>query len=305
MVEICDVSLYVMTCEFGAPTQLEKIDMLDFADLVALNKFERKGAEDALRNVRKQYRRNRNLFEVAGRGAAGLRHHRLPVQRPGTNVLYRAVLGPFQRARRAWPGNSSLEIAERESLKKYIIPPDRIHYLGEIVHAATRLPQNVEEQAKIARTLFQLQGARSQVRGRGKPRGRWTADRPSVDRKSAGGARQIIEDVAAVKASYRQDALVTKVRDKEIRTELYTTTLSGTKIPRVCLPDFEDWGEIVKWSMRKTLPGSSRTPPESSPSSGPRRIPSASSPARGPRSGPTDASTTYARTTTPSAFHRL
>jgi isobutyryl-CoA mutase len=253
VVGICDVSLYVMTCEFGAPTQLEKIDMLDFADLVALNKFERKGAEDALRNVRKQYRRNRNLFEVAD--------HELPVygtiasqfNDPGTNVLYRAMLDRInEKKTTGW--QSRLEIGERESLKQYIIPPDRVHYLGEIVHAVRGYRKTAEEQAKIARTLFQLSGAKAQVKGE--------AAAAELDQligtfsgKLQDEPRRIIDGWPSLKACYRQDVQITKVRDKEIRTELYTTSLSGTKIPKVCLPEYEDWGEIVKWSMKENVPG--------------------------------------------------
>jgi methylmalonyl-CoA mutase len=255
VVDISNVSLYVMTCEFGAPTQLEKIDMLDFADLVALNKFERKGAEDALRNVRKQYRRNRNLFEVADEELPVFGTIASQFNDPGTNVLYRAVLDQLN-AKKGLDWQSSLQITERESLKKYIIPPDRVHYLGEIVQAARNYRKTVVEQAKIARALFQLKGTRTMLEDAAAP----VAD---VDRlidgceaKLGEEARRIIETWPAVKASYRQDALVTKVRDKEIRTELYTTSLSGTRIPRVSLPDYEEWGEIVSWSMKENLPGS-------------------------------------------------
>ena len=253
VVRICDLSLYVMTCEFGAPTQLEKIDMLDFADLVALNKFERKGSEDALRNVRKQYRRNRNLFEVPD--------ERLPVfgtiasqfNDPGTNVLYRAVLDRFnERQGLGW--QSRLEVAERESLKRYVIPPDRVHYLGEIVHCLRGYRKTVEEQAALARTLFRLQGARELVQGEaaGAELDRLIA---SFDSRLQEEPRRILKAWPELKASYRGDELVTRVREKEIRTELYTTTLSGTRLPRVCVPDYQDWGEIVKWVMKENVPG--------------------------------------------------
>jgi len=253
VVKICDVSLYVMTCEFGAPTQLEKIDMLDFADLVALNKFERKGAEDALRNVRKQYRRNRNLLEVADESLPVYGTIASQFNDPGTNVLYRAMLDCFNE-KKGLALESKLDISERESLKKYIIPPDRIHYLGEIVHCVRNYRKNVEEQAKVARTLFQLKGTRALVQGEGT---KTELDRliGSCHARLQEAPRRIVEGWPALKASYRQEALVTKVRDKEIRTELYTTSLSGSKIARVCVPDYEDWGEIVKWTMKENVPG--------------------------------------------------
>ncbi|UPU37405.1 methylmalonyl-CoA mutase family protein [Geomonas paludis] len=253
VVEICDVSLYVMTCEFGAPTQLEKIDMLDFADLVALNKFERKGAEDALRNVRKQYRRNRNLFEIPDAELPVYGTIASQFNDPGTNVLYRALLDRVNEKKDVgW--SSRLEVTERESLKQYIIPPDRVHYLGEIVQAVRGYRKDVEEQAGVARTLFQLSGARAAVKGEGaiaeleQLMGAFSA-------KLQEEPRRIIDGWKSLKECYRQDAQVTRVRDKEIRTELYTTSLSGTRIPKVCLPDYQDWGEIVKWSMKENLPG--------------------------------------------------
>jgi methylmalonyl-CoA mutase len=253
VVGICDVSLYVMTCEFGAPTQLEKIDMLDFADLVAINKFERKGAEDALRNVRKQYRRNRNLFEVPD--------ERLPVigtiasqfNDPGTNVLYLSLLSAIND-KKGSALQSSLLITESESLKKYIIPPDRVHYLGEIVQAVRCYRRQVKEQSGVARRLFQLNGAR-EVLGE-------TASLAELDKQIAvfegklnEEPKRILKEWPELKASYRRDQLVTRVRDKEIRSDLYTTTLSGTRIPKVCLPDYEDWGEILRWCMFENAPG--------------------------------------------------
>ncbi|ACH39842.1 cobalamin-binding protein kinase (ArgK) (R)-methylmalonyl-CoA mutase fusion [Citrifermentans bemidjiense Bem] len=253
VVEICDVSLYVMTCEFGAPTQLEKIDMLDFADVVALNKFERKGAEDALRNVRKQYRRNRNLFEVTDEELPIFGTIASQFNDPGTNVLYLAVLNRFNEKKELkW--RSQLSAPEGDSLKQYIIPPDRIHYLGEIVQTARSYRKNVESQSKIARSLFQLKGARAQVQG---DAAQAELDQliQSTDAELQEEPRRIVEGWPELKASYKLDALVTRVRDKEIRTELFTTSLSGSRIPRVCVPDYEEWGEIVKWSLKENLPG--------------------------------------------------
>jgi len=253
VVGICDVSLYVMTCEFGAPTQLEKIDMLDFADLVALNKFERKGAEDALRNVRKQYRRNRNLFEPADAELPIFGTIASQFNDPGTNVLYLALLERFNE-KKGLALRSQLKVTERESLKQYVIPPERVHYLGEIVQTARSYRKTVESQAQLARKLFQLKGAREQVRGEAAAS---ELDRliGTLEGQLQEEPRRILDGWAELKASYRSEALVTRVRDKEIRTELYTTSLSGSRIARVCVPDYQDWGEIVKWSMKENLPG--------------------------------------------------
>lgn len=253
VVGVCDVSLYVMTCEFGAPTQLEKIDMLDFADVVAINKFERKGAEDALRNVRKQYRRNRNLFDVTDEELPVFGTIASQFNDPGTNILYLALLNAVN-GKKGTGWQSSLKIAERESLKKYIIPPDRVHYLGEIVHAVRGYRRQVREQAGIARRLFQLNGAREVLSEAGSLE---ELDRQIAlfDGRLHEEPKKILREWPELKASYRRDQLVTKVRDKEIRSDLYTTTLSGTRIPKVCIPDFADWGEILRWSMFENAPG--------------------------------------------------
>jgi methylmalonyl-CoA mutase len=253
VVGVCDVSLYVMTCEFGAPTQLEKIDMLDFADLVAINKFERKGAEDALRNVRKQYRRNRNLFDVADEALPVFGTIASQFNDPGTNVLYRALLDVVNgKKKTGW--HSSLQITEKESLKKYIIPPDRVHYLGEIVLAVRGYRKQVKEQVDVARRLFQLSGAR-ELLGDSAAGAELDTQLAIFDSRLHEEPKRILKEWPELKASYRRDQLITKVRDKEIRSDLYTTTLSGTRIPKVCLPDYADWGEILRWCMFENAPG--------------------------------------------------
>ena len=173
VVGVCDVSLYVMTCEFGAPIQLEKIEMLDFADLVAINKFEHKGAEDALRSVRKQYRRNRNLFDVADEELPVFGTIASQFNDPGTNVLYLALLKAIN-AKKGTAWHSSLQIAERESLKKYIIPPDRVHYLGEIVHTVRGYRKQVEEQAGDRPAAVPARRRQRGGRARAAPSKSWT-----------------------------------------------------------------------------------------------------------------------------------
>ena len=253
VVGVCDVSLYVMTCEFGAPTQLEKIDMLDFADVVAINKFERKGSEDALRNVRKQYRRNRNLFDIPDEALPVFGTIASQFNDPGTNVLYKALLAAIN-SKKGTDWASALAILETESLKKFIIPSDRVHYLGEIVQTVRGYRQRVLEQVAIARRLFQLSGAR-EVLGAGAAQGEIDKYLASFDARLQAEPKRILKDWPELKATYRRDQLVTRVRDKEIRSDLYTTSLSGTRIPKVCLPDFADWGEILRWSMFENAPG--------------------------------------------------
>ncbi len=253
VVGVCDVSLYVMTCEFGAPTQLEKIDMLDFADVVAINKFERKGAEDALRNVRKQYRRNRNIFDGADEDLPVFGTIASQFNDPGTNVLYRALI-EIINSKKGLSLHSSLPVTEKESLKKYIIPSDRIHYLGEIVQTVRGYRKQVKEQVGVARRLFQLNGAR-ELLGDSAAESALDKQLTVFNARLHEEPKRILQEWPELKASYRRDQLVTKVRDKEIRSDLYTTTLSGTRIPKVCLPDFADWGEILRWCMFENAPG--------------------------------------------------
>jgi methylmalonyl-CoA mutase len=254
VVPICDLSLYVMTSEFGAPTQLEKIDMLDFADLVAINKFDRKGSEDALRNVKKQYRRNRVLFDVPDEQVPVYGTIASQFNDPGTSVLYLALIGQLNQ-KRGLGWESKLKLAERDSLAKTIIPVDRIHYLGEIVQTVRGYRKTVEQQSKVARSLYQLKATHAMLPEGSDAANEVTSLIQSCDPKLHAEPRQLLGCWDELKQSYRQEALVTKVRDKEIRTELYTTSLSGTRITRVCVPDYSDWGDLLNWIMLENLPG--------------------------------------------------
>ena len=270
IVEVCDVSLYVMTSEFGAPTQLEKIDMLDFADLVALNKMEKKGAEDALRNVRKQVRRNRKLFEALDEEIPVFGTIASTFNDAGTNVLYRALIDKINE-KKGTNWRSSLQIDERESRRRHIIPPEQAGYLAEIARTTRDYRHETKEQSEAARRLFQVQGTRELLGCRPRALGAQAAtavpgDGEALDATLAALAqsceerllpetKQTLDAWPKLKKAYREPVMVTKVRGKEIRTETFTTSLSGTRIPKICLPDYEDWGEIVKWTRKENLPG--------------------------------------------------
>ncbi len=255
IIDVCDLSLYVMTSEFGAPTQLEKIDMLDFADLIALNKMEKRGAEDALRNVRKQYRRNRHLF-----GAAD---EELPVYGTiasqfndiGVNRLYRALIDKLNDKRKLdW--QSQLVAGEGQSIAQQIIPPEQVSYLAEITHTARAYGKKVKEQTEIGRQFYQLSGTRALLSEKCDCQ---VAELETLVEQSENALseenRKLLQKWPELKKAYREEVMITKVRDKEIRTELTTTTLSGTRIPKVCLPDFADYGEIIRWCMKENAPG--------------------------------------------------
>lgn len=254
VVPISDLSLYVMTAEFGAPTQLEKIDMLDFADLVVINKFERKGSEDALRNVKKQYRRNRNMFTEPDEKIPVFGTIAAQFNDPGTTILYLAMLAKLNEKKQlGW--HSGLQIPKESSLKKTVIPVERIHYLGEIIQTIRKYRINVVFQSEITRRIQQLQTAVQLVKEGSLAAAELDLLLENIREKQSEESRKLLDCWQQIKEDYSKDALVTKVRDKEIRTELFTNTLSGTRLPRVCLPRLSDNGDLLAWLMLENLPG--------------------------------------------------
>ncbi|MEE9393480.1 MAG: methylmalonyl-CoA mutase family protein [Planctomycetota bacterium] len=281
-----DVSLYVMTSEYGAATQLEKIDMLDFADLIAINKFDKPGSLDAMRDVKKQYRRNHQMFEAAEEEIPVYGTIASQFNDPGMNLLYRkvmeAIAAKTDAAFQPQPSAGARE-DEGESEKTFIIPAERVRYLAEIAEADGRDREFIEAQVSLARRLFQLQGAieslRDSARKRrpgeatGEPAGKVCApELPAQDGDSStlteliahyGELRgrldfdccQRLQAWPALYARYRAETYQFKVRDRTIELDLFSTTLSGTSIPRVALPTYEDWGEVLRWLLRENVPG--------------------------------------------------
>lgn len=255
--ELCDVSLYVMTSEFGAPTQLEKIDMLDYADMVVINKFERKGSEDALRQVQKQYQRNRGLFErdytempVYGTIASQFND-------AGTNQLFAALIEMLNvRANLEW----STSFSKKGTVEKQnvIIPNDRRYYLREIADTVYRYKKTAENEAEIARRFYQLEGALREVRKTENNETVVTAlqnIRNEVASQLTDESKDILENWEELTRKYAQEQLVTVVRDKEIKTTLQTKSLSGLMIPRISLPKYKDFGDILLWVYKENVPG--------------------------------------------------
>ncbi len=255
--EIADISLYVMTPEFGAASQLEKIDMLDFADVVAINKFDRKGAEDALRDVRKQVQRNRQDFtkpteEMPVYGAIAARY-----QDDGVTGLYVGLRDAIAKKGFKLPETRFEANPKRmPSPRDAIVPPARQRYLAEIAADVRAYHAKAQKQAALAREIQQLKSSKEMLEkagGEGKSLTPLIRDR---EERQDARARNLIENWPEVKASYAGDEYVVKIRDKEIRTNLVRTTLSGTKIRKVVLPRYEDHGELLKWMLLENLPGS-------------------------------------------------
>jgi methylmalonyl-CoA mutase len=257
---VCDLSMYVMTSEFGAPSQLEKIDMLDFADFVVINKFDRKGSEDAMREVRKQYRRNHNAFDLPDEEIPVYGTIASQFNDPGTNVLFASLMHKMVKKFGLDWDVSNLDTTPVKVHKTSLIPGDRTNYLQEIANTVRQYRAFVEEQSGIARKLYQLHGAKEAILASGEAKANELA--AVLDKQIAHFEEQlhpeckrILEQWPKLKETYRQDEFVTKVRDKEIKTKLYHTSLAGTRIPKVSLPNFEDWGEILRWSLLENVPG--------------------------------------------------
>ena len=250
--DFSDASLYVMTPEYGAATQLEKIDMLDFADLIALNKFDKRGAQDALRDVRKQYRRNHNLWEAKEEDLPVFGTIASQFNDPGMNSLYKALMDKIVERTQA-PLISSFEASQEQSEKQFIIPPARVRYLSEISESIRRYNDNIEQEARLASQLYQLKGAMEQL-GEESP----TSLNETYEFKYAnlsGEQQRLLEGWKEKLARYQADEFVYKVRNKEIRVETFTKSLSHSRIPRIAVPKYSDWGDIVRWSGQENFPG--------------------------------------------------
>ena len=256
--KISDISLYVMTAEFGAPSQLEKIDMIGYADLIAINKFEKVGSEDARRLVQKQYQREHLLFDRS--------YEEMPVfgtmasqfNDPGTNALFSALIQKLNETFHLnWSTKYSIE--EKPVKKNLIIPNNRRHYLLEIVETIRDYHKKVEEQVEIGRQLYQIEGTLKKARKENLPEEviqSLEQLREETEKRLTPESRNILRNWEQLKEAYRKDTFSVKVRNREIAIETKTKTLSGLEIPKVALPKFKDYGEILRWVYKENVPGS-------------------------------------------------
>lgn len=256
-----DIPMYVMTPEFGAASQLEKIDMLDFAEFVAINKFDRKGAADALRDVAKQVQRNKEAW--------GKRPEEMPVfgtmaarfNDDGVTALYQALKPRLAELGLPLRESKLPAVNVRHSTNQTpVVPPQRTRYLADIADTVRGYKKKAREQARIAREIQQLRASAEMLRV-GKPdkaRAAEAADDLALQREQQQdpSARKLLAQWPAMQQAYAGDEYVVKIRDKEIRTKLTTKSLSGTTIRKVSLPTYEDHGEILKWLMLENVPGS-------------------------------------------------
>ena len=255
IVEHSDISLYVMTPEYGAATQLEKIDMLDFADLIAINKFDKKGSLDALRDVQKQYQRNNQRFEES--------IEKMPVygtiasqfNDPGTNTLYAEVINKFNE-REIGDFNSSFEITDEMSEKIFVIPSNRTRYLSEISENNRAYDKWVLEQKEIAQKLYNINSS-LEILEKGSKSAKEELEKKykellkELDPKN----KSLIDEWPKLVKSYKEDIFNYQVRSNTLSIKTHTTSLSNNKIPKVTLPKYSGWGDLLHWQLQENVPG--------------------------------------------------
>ena len=254
-----DVSLYVMTPEYGAATQLEKIDMLDFADVIALNKFDKRGALDALRDVKKQFQRNHKLFDQDSEEMPVFGTIASQFNDPGVNALYATIIQTVKSKTTA-ELSTSFDRNQELSEKIYIIPPKRVRYLSEIAENNRSYNQWAKKQSEIAQKLYGIHKTIATI----KEAKLIDSDRLIKDLKETyekialdfdPKLQNLIDEWDQIKDSYSNDIYTYIVRGKEINVKTKTETLSHQKISKICLPKYQAWGDILSWNLQENVPG--------------------------------------------------
>ena len=254
-----DSTLYVMTPEFGAASQLEKIDMLDFADFVAINKFDRKGAQDALRDVAKQVQRNREAWTVPTEQMPVYGTQASRFNDDGVTALYQGIKHKLaELGLTLQPGRLPAVALRHSSNQNPIVPSGRSRYLAEIADTVRGYKRRALAQSRLARERQQLRASQAMLLAARKAQA-IVDDLEALARDRDHGlhadARALLENWPALREAYSGDEHVVRIRDREIRSALTTTSLSGTVIRKVSLPKFEDEGELLRWLMLENLPG--------------------------------------------------
>lgn len=254
ILDFCDVSMYVMTPEYGAATQLEKINMLDYADLVCINKFDKAGALDALADVRKQFKRNHQLFTAKDADLPIVGTMASKFNDDGVNHLFELLLKKVEAKTSVRFGE--YQFADTAKVSQAVIPPSRVRYLSEISQNNRDYDNLVKEQSAIASKLYRLQGAYDLLVAK-------EPETAAVLKKQiefytdqlTPVARKLIFNWPNKLNEYKKDYYEFVVRDKTIRQEMFSTSLSGSRIPKVVLPKYNDWGDLLTWQGQENVPG--------------------------------------------------
>lgn len=276
IIEHSDTSLYVMTPEFGAATQLEKIDMLDFADLVAINKFDKRGALDAIRDVKKQYMRNNNLWDVHMDDMPVFGTIASQFNDPGMNSLYKAIMDKLVE-KTGTDLKSTIEITKEMSEKIFVIPPARVRYLSEIAENNRAYDKDVDEQVVVAQKLYGIYQTIESITDSSIEIIKTGLDEDEILKQVQNDeipfAKLLLAQFEKVKLNfnplnweiilnwsdkvqkYKDPVYTFKVRDKEIKIETHSESLSHSQIPKVALPKYKAWGDLLRWNLQENVPG--------------------------------------------------
>lgn len=249
ILDFVDASLYVMTPEYGAASQLEKINMLDYADVIAINKFDKAGALDALNDVCKQYKRNHQLFTTKNEELPIVGTIAAQFNDAGINKLFFLIMHVIAQKTGIVFGDITNTLGSYQ-LQSHIIPSSRTRYLSEIVASNKSYDNWVNEQAAIATQLYQINGVEGLIKN-----AELATIKERVEAKLNAGNKRLITQWPSVVAKYQADFFEYEVRGKTIKQALTSETLSGTKVPKVVLPKYKDWGDILKWQLQENLPG--------------------------------------------------
>lgn len=274
--EHSDICLYVMTPEYGAATQLEKIDMLDFADVIALNKFDKRGALDAIRDVKKQFKRNHQLWEANDDDLPIFGTIASQFNDPGMNKLYKTIANKLAEKTGA-DLKSDFSVTGEMSEKIYIIPPQRTRYLAEIAENNRNYDKWVDEQKNIAQTLYGIAKTVESITGLALAKDQnldtifenalknakenkdilhvLQAEYDRVKRGLDGHNKKILEDWHSIVQQYKNEFFIFKVRDKELKIKTHYESLSHSQIPKISTPRYEAWGDLLKWNLQENVPG--------------------------------------------------
>ncbi|MCL4135523.1 UNVERIFIED_CONTAM: hypothetical protein GTU68_037394 [Idotea baltica] len=257
IIEHSDTSLYVMTPEFGAATQLEKIDMLDFADLVAINKFDKRGALDAVRDVKKQYMRNNNLWHIHMDDMPVYGTIASQFNDPGMNTLYKSIMDKLVE-KTGVDLKSKIEITTEMSEKIFVIPPKRVRYLSEIAESNRSYDDTVDEQVLVAQKLYGIYQTILSIIEREEDKefvklllAQFEKVKMNLDPYNW----EIILNWAEKVQTYKDPIYTFKVRDKEIKIETHSESLSHSQIPKIALPKYQAWGDLLRWNLQENVPG--------------------------------------------------
>jgi len=257
ILDYCNVSMYVMTPEYGAPSQLEKINMLDYADLICLNKFDKAGALDALHDVRKQYKRNHGLWEAKDGELPVVGTIAAQFNDTGVNEL-------FERLMEIIASKTGVEFkgpvvhhshTTDTSSQSTIIPPKRVRYLSEIAEGINEYDKWVQEQAALARQLYQITGTLKTLPAASAAIEELTKIKNQLEEALNLTCKKLLDNWAATQDRYSKEFYEFTVRDKVIKQPLRYTSLSGSVLQKVSLPKYSDWGDILKWQLQENVPG--------------------------------------------------